>query len=316
MEKHDRDVYDLGLAADLEMLKRSPIERRRILKMGAIGIGMLLAGGASLAAQSNAAPAQQSSEALSYLPLIMGPASTSTATPTTSATAVPTAMPTTNATSTPSVCVSEIPQETSGPYPADGSNASNQALNALTRAGIVRSDIRTSLSTNNVAPGIPCTVILTLVNSNASCAPLANYTVYIWHCNRDGQYSLYSSGVTGEDYLRGVQAAASDGTVTFTTIFPACYSGRWPHMHFEIYPSLANATTAGNAIHTSQLALPKDVCDTVYATSGYSASVNNLAQVSLATDNVFSDGSSLQVAAVTGDVTNGYTVRLTVGIGV
>ena len=128
-------------------------------------------------------------------------------------------------------CVSEIPQETAGPYPADGSNASNQALNALTLSGIVRSDLRTSLGTKNVAPGIPCTVRLTLVNTNANCAPLANYAVYLWHCNRDGKYSLYGSGVTSEDYLRGVQAAASDGTVTFTTIFPACYSGRWPHIH-------------------------------------------------------------------------------------
>jgi protocatechuate 3,4-dioxygenase beta subunit len=226
-----------------------------------------------------------------------------------------TATPTVTATATPTTCVSQIPQETAGPYP-DGSNASSQTLNALALSGIVRSDIRTSLGTKNVAQGIPCTVILTLVNSSANCAPLANYAMYLWHCNRDGKYSLYSSGVTGEDYLRGVQAAASDGTVTFTTIFPACYSGRWPHIHFEIYPSLAQATTASNAIHTSQLALPKDICDTVYATSGYSASMSNLAQISLATDNVFSDGSSLQLATVTGDVINGYTVRLTVGVNI
>jgi protocatechuate 3,4-dioxygenase beta subunit len=300
VENHEHDVYDLGLAADLEMMKRSPIDRRRILKMGALGIGLLLAGGRSLATLSSAAPAQQSSEPASYLPLIMAPG------------AAPTAVPT----ATPATCVSEIPQETAGPYPADGSNASNQTLNALALSGIVRSDIRTSLGTQNVAQGIPCTVILTLVDSSANCAPLANYAVYLWHCNRDGKYSLYSSGVTSEDYLRGVQAAASDGTVTFTTIFPACYSGRWPHIHFEVYPSLAQATTAGNAIHTSQLALPKDVCDTVYATSGYSTSVSNLAQTSLSTDNVFSDGSGLQLASVAGDVANGYTVRLTVGISV
>ena len=38
----------------------------------------------------------------------------------------------------------------------------------------------------------------------------------------------------------------------------------------------------------------------MFATAGYEASVNNLAMVDLATDNVFSDGSSQQVAAVTG----------------
>jgi hypothetical protein len=47
-----------------------------------------------------------------------------------------------------------------------------------------------------------------------------------------------------------------------------------------------------------------------------SFSVNNLAQTSLATDNVFSDGSSLQIPTVTGDVANGYTLHLTVGISV
>ena len=27
--------------------------------------------------------------------------------------------------------------------------------------------------------------------------------VYLWHCNRDGQYSLYPQGVSDENYLRG-----------------------------------------------------------------------------------------------------------------
>ena len=100
----------------------------------------------------------------------------------------------------------------------------------------------------------------------------------MWHCDRDGAYSLYSNGVTTENYLRGVQAADSNGVVTFTSIFPACYSGRWPHIHFEVYPSLAKATDQANKIATSQIALPKDACDTVYATDGYSQSVTNLAR--------------------------------------
>jgi protocatechuate 3,4-dioxygenase beta subunit len=317
MENHEHDVYDLGLAADLEMLKRSPINRRRLLKMGALGIGLLLAGERSLATLSSAAPAQQNVEPAAYLPLILGPGAT--ATPTATAIANATATPITNATATPTTtttCVDEIPQETGGPYPADGSTASGQTLNVLTRSGIVRSDIRTSLSTGNTAAGVPLTISLTLVDSNSNCAPLAGYAIYLWHCNRDGNYSLYSSSVTSEDYLRGVQATNSSGIATFTSIFPACYSGRWPHVHFEIYPSLAQATGPANLIHTSQLAFPESVCDTVYATTGYSASVNNFAQVSLATDNVFSDGSSLQLATVTGSVTNGYTAQLTVGVNV
>jgi len=247
MPEHDKDLYDLGLAADLAMLTRSPIDRRRILKMGAMGIGLLLTGCASVSAQTD-------SGTTSYLPLVVKPTTpTATTTPTTGIT------PTT----TPTTCVSEIPQETAGPYPADGSNASNQMLNVLTLSGIVRSDIRTSIGTGATAAGVPLTIELTLVDSTSDCAPLAGYAIYLWHCNRDGKYSLYSSGVTAEDYLRGVQATDSNGKVSFTSIFPACYSGRWPHIHFEIYPSLGQATQASNAIHTSQLALPQGVCQTV-----------------------------------------------------
>lgn len=67
-----------------------------------------------------------------------------------------------------------------------------------------------------------------------------------------------------------------------------------------------------NKIATSQMALPKAACDLVYATSGYSASVNNLSQVSLATDNVFSDGSSLELATVAGSIAAGLTATITV----
>jgi hypothetical protein len=84
----------------------------------------------------------------------------------------------------------------------------------------------------------------------------AGATVYLWHCDRDGNYSMYSSGMTPENYLRGVQEADADGVVTFTTIFPGCYDGRMPHVHFEVYPTLAKAASAANRIKTSQFTFP------------------------------------------------------------
>ena len=126
---------------------------------------------------------------------------------------------------------------------------------------------------------------------------------------------MYSSGITQENYLRGVQIADADGKVTFTSIIPGCYSGRWPHIHFEVYPNEAAITDSTNAICTSQVALPQATCEAVYATAGYSASVSNLAQISLASDNVFGDDSAAhQLGAVTGDVTSGFTVALTVPV--
>jgi protocatechuate 3,4-dioxygenase beta subunit len=208
-------------------------------------------------------------------------------------------------------------EETEGPFPADGSNTiAGTVSNALALTGIVRSDIRTSFgSMTGTAAGVATTLQLTLVNANSSCADLSGYAIYVWHCDRDGEYSLY--GATDQNYLRGVQETDANGLATFTTIFPACYSGRMPHIHIEVYRTTTTATSYTNKLKTTQLALPVDVCTTVYSTAtGYSASVTNFAQISFATDAVFSDGTGTEMATVTGSVADGYTVALQVGISV
>ncbi len=212
-------------------------------------------------------------------------------------------------TGTNSTC-STIPSETAGPYPGDSSNGPN----VLNLTGVVRSDIRSSFAgLSGTADGVPLSIVLSIVSAS-TCAPLAGYAVYLWHCDRPGRYSLYSAGATNQNYLRGVQEADSAGKVTFSSIFPGCYAGRWPHIHFEVYRSLAAASSVSNKIATSQIALPKSACDQVYATSGYSSSVTNLSQVSLASDNVFSDGSALELATVSGSVSGGMTAALTVAV--
>ncbi len=100
----------------------------------------------------------------------------------------------------------------------------------------------------------------------------------------------------------------------FTSIFPAAYDGRWPHVHFEVYDSVADATGGGRPRATSQLALPKAACDKVYATSGYEDSVRNMARTSLDSDMVFADGYAAQLGTVTSDAENGMTVTLTVPV--
>ena len=126
---------------------------------------------------------------------------------------------------------------------------------------------------------------------------------------------MYSEGIEDQTYLRGVQVADAAGLVSFTSIFPACYTGRWPHIHFEVYPTLDAITDSSTAIATSQVALPEDVSNTVYARSEYSGSSANMTRVTLAGDNVFGDDAgALQLATVTGDPTAGYTVELTVRV--
>jgi protocatechuate 3,4-dioxygenase beta subunit len=202
----------------------------------------------------------------------------------------------------------ELPEETAGPYPGDGSNGTN----VLTESGIVRSDITSSFGASTTkATGVPLTITMTINEFDNDKKPLAGGAVYLWHCDQAGQYSLYSQAVVNENYLRGVQETDASGKVRFTTIFPACYSGRWPHIHFEVYPSLAQATSSANKIATSQMALTEEASRAVYATAGYEQSLSRLSQVTLESDNVFGDGYDLQIPTITGDPTKGYQLDFT-----
>ena len=281
VEDHDRGLlYDLGT-----------LNRRRALGLFG-GLGTL----AALAACGTSGTQASSGSTTSA-------SSTSSATSASAATSA--------AGTTASGTLTEVPDETAGPYPADGSNG----VDVLDDSGIVRSDIRSSFgSSTTTAPGVPLTIALT-VRDTATGAAKAGAAVYLWHCDQAGNYSLYSSAAKSENYLRGVQTADANGTVTFTSIFPACYSGRWPHIHFEVYASAADATSSGPIVKTSQIALPQEACTAVYATDGYSASVRNLASVSLARDNVFGNDAGIhQIATMSGSASAGYTAALTVGV--
>jgi protocatechuate 3,4-dioxygenase beta subunit len=227
------------------------------------------------------------------------------------ATSGSTSSPTANATAEASGPLTEVPGETGGPYPGDGSNG----VNVLDDSGIVRSDIRSSFgSSTTVAQGVPLTIALT-VRDAATGAALAGRGVYIWHCDREGRYSLYTQGAENENYLRGVQQTDANGTVRFTSIYPACYTGRWPHVHFEVYEDVATAVAAGPIVKTSQIALPDETNAAVYATAGYESSARNAAQVSLASDNVFGDDGGIhQIATMSGSAASGFAAALTVGV--
>jgi protocatechuate 3,4-dioxygenase beta subunit len=273
LPRPDEELVDQGLRFDVDTL----LSRRRMLAFLGIGtatLGLAACGAGSSSTSSSSSSASSSSAA----------AGTGT----------------------------EIPDETAGPYPGDGSNGPD----VLEQSGIVRSDIRSSFGEmSGTAEGVPMTLELTVADLANGGIPFEGVAVYVWHCTREGGYSLYSDGVTDQNFLRGVQIADSSGKVSFTSIFPACYTGRWPHIHFEVYPDQASITDSANAIATSQVALPQDVCETVFAEEGYEASVSNLSQLSLTSDNVFGDdGGASQLATVTGDVANGYTVTLPVRI--
>ena len=273
---HD-DEHDLGLAHDLRVLSR-----RRIFQMtGVVGASALMAACSGETADQTA-----------------GTASSTASAETAGETAA---------------CAMAAPAETAGPYPGDGSNGPN----VLIESGIVRSDIRPSFgSYSGLAEGVPTTIDLTLLDTTKNCASGAGMAVYVWHCDRAGNYSLYSQDAAEQNYLRGVQVADQNGRVFFMSIFPACYAGRWPHIHFEVFDSLESAVAGENARLTSQIALPEEACAAVFAhDAGYDTSVRNMSDVTLSSDNVFGDGWDAELANITGDPSSGMTVALTIGVG-
>ncbi|OZC83676.1 3,4-dioxygenase subunit beta [Rhodococcus sp. 06-412-2C] len=274
LDRPTEEVVDQGAGFDITTL----ITRRRVLSI--VGAG---AGAVALAACSTTSN---------------GASATSTTTSTTTATGTASA-------------TSEIPQETNGPYPADGTNG----VNVLEESGIVRNDITSSLDGGTTVEGTPLSFTFTLSDMANDNRPFEGAAVYVWQCDAAGLYSMYSEGVEDETYLRGIQAAGADGTVTFETIVPGCYSGRWTHMHFEVYPDAASATNADNAIATSQVAFPQDMLDAIYQLDTYPSSAKNLAQLgSLDNDNVFGDGYDLEMGTFSGDPASGYVGSLSVAI--
>src|SRR5881394_4087687 len=171
---HDRDMFVAKLT-----------RRGALGALAAVGFGLLAACGEddASAGTNNAATTTPGTTAR--------PTTTTTAASTvaTSATTAPAGTTTT----APTGDYLDFPEETSGPFPADGSNSngSGSPANVLTDARIVRSDVTTNLDGTQQQPGIPMALTMTLGSGGT---PLAGAAVYVWHCSRDGHYSVYSGG--------------------------------------------------------------------------------------------------------------------------
>ena len=168
---------------------------------------------------------------------------------------------------------------------------------------MVRSDIRADRT------GVAITINITVKNTSNSCAVLAGAIVDIWHCDKDGNYSEYGNhpmqrnDLTSAHFLRGRQTTDANGQVSFITIFPGWYPGRAPHIHIEVQDSNENS------LRVTQIAFPKETCDTVYATAAYNGAADTLNS----SDGVFIgslDGN--MVDSLTGNVTDGYTLLKTI----
>jgi protocatechuate 3,4-dioxygenase beta subunit len=187
-----------------------------------------------------------------------------------------------------------IPTETAGPFPLD--------LTANTN--FFRKDIRETKT------GAPLNLKLKIIGAN-NCGAMQNLRVNIWHCDKDGLYSGYSQtnnpGQAGLTYLRGYQFTDADGIAEFTTIFPGWYTGRICHIHFQVYVSSSYAAI-------SQLSFDVTKKQAIYAANS-TLYTNGADPTTLSGDNIFSDGYTYQIAALTDNTTTGgYDAYLEVTI--
>ena len=193
----------------------------------------------------------------------------------------------------------EAPSETAGPFPT-------KVPSAYVRSNIV--DDRT---------GVPFTIKINIANKNSSCAALTDVIVDIWHCDKDGYYSEYGgSGMqtvdfTAVHFLRGRQVTDANGLVMFTSIFPGWYSGRATHIHVHVY------NASGTSLKVTQIAFPEGSSSAVVVVNttatGYSKGMSGYTYN--ATDNVFTDDTAgVQVAAITGSVSDGYILTHTIAV--
>lgn len=187
-------------------------------------------------------------------------------------------------------------EETAGPYP--------DRLGMLSNPAFFRRDIREGRS------GALLNLTLTVTNVRSNCSPVANANVEVWQCDASGNYSEYAQpgyNGTGQTFLRGLQTTDANGNVTFTTVYPGWYSGRATHIHVKVYVN-------GAVVKTTQIAFPESITAEVYASGVYAS--KGQSPTKNASDNVFSDGTTTEMASVSGSAAAGFDASLTIGISV
>ena len=186
------------------------------------------------------------------------------------------------------------PSETKGPFPIK------------TPSQLVLENIKSDRI------GVALLINLTIENKNNNCAPLEGVLVDVWHCDKDGNYSEYGgtsmqqTNYTTVHFLRGRQTTNAKGEVSFISIFPGWYQGRAPHVHVEVL------TSSGSSLLVTQIAFPENVSGEVYSSANYAA--HGQADTLNTKDNVFSDSLADELATLTGNITDGYTLSKTITV--
>lgn len=144
-------------------------------------------------------------------------------------------------------------------------------------------------------------ILDTQVIDMATCEPVSNAMVEIWHCNSTGVYSgivASSNGLGTSDpaninttFLRGLQPTDDLGVAQFTTLFPGHYTSRANHIHVLAHfngTMYENGTYGGGYVsHVGQIFFDQDLISLVEVVAPYSTNAQEL--TSNADDGVLED---------------------------
>ncbi len=196
-----------------------------------------------------------------------------------------------------SASVTEIPDETAGPYPGDGSNGPD----VLEDSGIVRQDIRSSIDGAATADGVRLVFELQILDLANGGVPFAGGSGLRVALHPAQGYSCTLPGLEDVTYLRGVQVAddrrhgcrSPPSSPAATPVAGRTSTSRSTRRRVDHRLDDGDRHVAAGPSTGRLLG--------VYAESAYDGSARNLAQITLASDNVFGDDLRCpQVATVSG----------------
>jgi protocatechuate 3,4-dioxygenase beta subunit len=197
--------------------------------------------------------------------------------------------------------------------------------------------------------GVPLALDIGLLDM-ATCEPLSNALVDLWHCNATGSYSSftklspntpfvellqslnlteYEIGVNDlhtddTTFLRGMWPSDQNGMLEIKTIFPGFYVERAIHIHARVYTNWtlrANGTLVSrDAVSTGQLYFEEPLQEQIMALEPY-ASHTEINRTTNAEDTLYSHSSVtgyypvINVVAADGEnVENSMIGFITIGV--
>lgn len=252
----------------LTLFERVMGRRRAVTTLGGIGLAALVAA-CSSSRSTPAAPASPTA-GTSAAASAASPASTTVP----ASTATSTAAPSTTVAAEDIACVLS-PEMTEGPFFLD--------------LDLLRADITEGRA------GSPLALTLRVVDV-ASCTPIADAFVDVWHSDAAGVYSGFGPG-RGNTFLRGQQVTDRSGRVSFRTVYPGWYPGRAVHIHLKV-------RVGGRDVHTGQLFFDEAFTDQVYASAPYDQ--RRSGRTFNSEDNIFASGGARSMLSVAGSPA-GYT---------